>query len=87
MPVVNRWAWPSWRWINGSRDPLVQQLHSVGMAELVRRQAPAGSGLDRGAMQLNPRGAGRPRMAAGGSDDHAEQRSDAELRALTQPRL
>jgi hypothetical protein len=58
------------------RDPLVQQLHSVGMAELVRGQAPAHPGINRGAVQLKPRGGGRPGVAARGSDDHAKQRSD-----------
>jgi hypothetical protein len=69
------------------RDPLVQQLHGVRMPELVRGQAPAHPGVNRRAVQLKPGGAGRPRMAAGGSDDHATQRPDGEFRALVQPRL
>jgi hypothetical protein len=34
------------------RNPLVQQLHSVGVAELMRGYAPAHASLDRGAMEL-----------------------------------
>jgi hypothetical protein len=34
------------------RDPLAQQLHSVGAPELVRRQAAAHPGVNRGAVQL-----------------------------------
>ena len=53
------------------RDPLVKQLHRVGMPELVRGQAPAHPGVNRRAVQLKPCGAGRPRVAAGRSGDHA----------------
>jgi len=50
-----------------------QQFHSVGMPdELVRGQAAAHPSRDRHAMQLKPRGARRPGVAAGGSDDQAE---------------
>ena len=38
------------------RNPLVQKLHSVGMPELVRGQAPAHPGINRGAVQLKPGG-------------------------------
>jgi hypothetical protein len=57
------------------RDPLAQQLDSMRMAELVRGYAPADPGRDGGAMQLKASGAGRPRVAARRSGDHAEQRA------------
>lgn len=40
------------------RDPLVQQFDGVGMAELVRREAPANSRLKRDLVQLQPGGGG-----------------------------
>ena len=40
------------------RDALVQQLDSMGMAELVRREAPADASLRRDLVQLQPGGAG-----------------------------
>ena len=46
------------------------------IAELVRGYAPADPGRDGGAMQLKASGAGRPRVPARGSGDHAEQRAD-----------
>ena len=58
------------------RDPLVQQLDGVRMAELMRREPPPDPGLDGRAMQLEPRGTRRPPVPTGGADDHAEQRSD-----------
>lgn len=48
------------------RDPLVKQLHSVGMPELVRGQAPAHPGVDCGAVQLKAGGGGRSGVAAVG---------------------
>ena len=39
------------------RDTLVQQLHSVRMAELVGGEPPAHACLERDAVQLEPRGA------------------------------
>jgi hypothetical protein len=40
------------------RDPLVQQLDSVCMAQLVRGHPPADSCLEREVVKLNPRRAG-----------------------------
>ena len=40
------------------RDALVQQLDSVGMAELVRREAPANARLQGDLVQLEAGGAG-----------------------------
>ena len=37
------------------RDPLVQQLHGVRMAELVRRQPASDSCLEREVVKLGPR--------------------------------
>ena len=42
----------------GQRDALVQQLHSVRMAELVGREAPANACLECDLVQLQPGGAG-----------------------------
>ena len=64
------------------RDPLAQQLDGMRMAELVRGYTPADPGCDGGAMQLKASGAGRPRVPARGSGDHAEQRADRERHAL-----
>ena len=43
------------QWQGGA---LVQQLDSMGMAELVRREAPANASLQRDLVQLQPGGAG-----------------------------
>jgi hypothetical protein len=40
------------------RDPLVQQLDGVRVAELVRRKPPADPSLERKVVKLDPRGAG-----------------------------
>jgi hypothetical protein len=40
------------------RDPLVQQLNCVGVAQLVRRHPPTDPCLDREVLELGPRGAG-----------------------------
>ena len=40
------------------RDPLVQQLNGVRMAELMRRHAPTDSCLEREVVKLDPRRAG-----------------------------
>jgi hypothetical protein len=52
------------------RNPLVQQLHSVRMAQLMGGHPPAHPGVDRGAMQLEAGGAGRPGVAARGADEN-----------------
>ena len=69
------------------RDPFVQQLNSVRMAQLVRRYAPTDSGLKRELVKLAAHCAGRPRPPAGGTVDHAEQRPDRKLDAVSPPWL
>jgi hypothetical protein len=61
--------------------------HKTEVGILVGGKAPAHAGVNRDAVELEPSGAGRPGVAAGGSDDHAEQRTDGQLRALSQPWL
>ena len=67
------------------RDALMQQFDSMGMAELVGREAPADARLKRDLVQLQPCGASRPGVPARGSGDHAEQRADRQCCALGQP--
>jgi hypothetical protein len=67
------------------RDALTQQLDSVRMAELGRREAPADPRLKRDLVQLQPGGAGRPGVPARGSSNHAQQRADRQRCALGQP--
>jgi len=69
------------------RDPLAQQLDSMGMTELVRGYAPADAGRERGAMQLKASRAGRPGVSARRPSDDAEQRSDRQRHTLGQPRF
>jgi hypothetical protein len=54
---------------------------------MVRGYAPADAGRDGGAMQLKASGAGRPRVPARRSGDHAEQRADRGRRTLGHPRF
>ena len=67
------------------RNAFASELHSVGMPQLVRGKAPANAGLSGGAAQLGAdRGSG-PRPPTRGAVDHAEQRTDGQLRALGEP--
>ena len=69
------------------RDPFVQQLDSMSMPQLMRREAPPDSGLDRCPVKLEPSSGFRPAMATSRADDHAEQWADGQLRPLGEPRL
>jgi hypothetical protein len=69
------------------RHPLVGHLHSVGVAQLMGRQPAAHPGPDAGATQFSADGGGRPRAAAAGAVQHAEQRADRQLAAVLDPRL
>jgi len=42
-----RLLWPSWRWMSDQRHALACHRDSVGVAELVRRQAAPDSRCDR----------------------------------------
>jgi len=67
--------------------PLPRKLDSVGVAELVRSE-PAPDARGGGEVtELGARGGGRPRPAAGGSVDHAQQRTDRQRDAVRQPRV
>jgi hypothetical protein len=56
------------------RDAFVEQLDGVRVTQLVRREPSPDASVACNPAQLDPDGAGRPRPAAGGSVDHAEQR-------------
>ena len=76
------------------RDPLMQQLDSVRMAQLVGREAPTDARLKRDLVQLQPGGAGRPGVAARWvrrsrkttGRPAASRARTAKVRALTIPR-
>ena len=78
---------PSWRWDDDQRDAFASHLDSVGVAELVWREAPAYAGRGSGAPQLRTGGRGRPGSAACRAVDDAEQRADGELEAALKPGL
>ena len=62
-----------------------RRVDSVGMSELVWREAPADPRFNSDLVQLQPGGAGRPGMSACGSGDYAEQGADRQHRAVGQP--
>ena len=69
------------------RNTLAGQLDGVSVAELMRGEPAAHAGVGGKSAQL---GAGRgrcPWLAAGGSVDHAEQRPDRHLDAMSEPRV
>ena len=68
------------------RHALARHLNGMGMAQLVRREAPPHTGLVRHVRQVRARRGGRPGPSAGRSVDHAEQRSDGQLDARLEPR-
>ena len=68
-------------------DALAGQLDSVPMAELMGREPAPHTGMRRQPAQLGPHRRGCPRTAAGGSVDHAEQRPDRHLHAMSEPRV
>ena len=68
------------------RNALMQQLDRVRMPKLVGREAPTDPRLNRHLVKLEPVRAGRLRVSARGSGDHAEQRADRQRRPLGQPR-
>ncbi len=61
------------------RDAFACHLDGVGVAELVRREAPAHAGRGGGAPELRAGGCGCPGSAAGRAVDDAEQRVDGEF--------
>jgi hypothetical protein len=75
MEVTPRLVCPRWRWMTFAGS-LVRELDGVGVAELVRRERPPHAGLGGDASQLGAGGVARPRPAAGGPVDHAQQRGD-----------
>ena len=67
------------------RDPLMQQLDRVSVPELVGREPAPHACLERELAQLDPCSAGRPRPSPGRAVDHAEQRTDRKLQAVSEP--
>ena len=83
---MERCECPSWRWISGSGMPSCNSSTACAWRSwwgAKRRRTPASSASW---CSCEPGGAGRPRVPARGSGDHAEQRADRQRRALGQPR-
>src|SRR4051794_33327807 len=87
MLVMPRLVWPSWRWVTMSGTPLACHLDGVGVAELVRREAPAHASRRGGLAELCAGGGCRPGAPAGRSAQDAEQRSDGQCDADLEPWL
>ena len=69
------------------RHALARHLHGMGVAQLVRREAPPHAGFPRDASQLRARCGGRPRPPPCRAGDDAEQRSDRQRHPRLQPGL
>src|SRR5215207_7136007 len=69
------------------RDTLARHLDGMGVAELVRREAPPDAGERRRVAQLFAGGGLRPAAAARRSGQNAEQRADGQREAEVQPLL
>ena len=67
------------------RDPLVQQLDGVRMPELMGRKPAPYASLNGKVAQLRTHCGGAPRAAAGRPVDYAEQRTDRQLEAVSEP--
>ncbi len=67
------------------RDPLARNLDGVRVSELVRRESAPDSPLGREGTQFGAGGCGGPGPAAGGSVDHAQQPTDRQHDAVSQP--
>src|SRR4051812_43338896 len=71
----------------GQRNALAGRFDGVGLAELVRCEAPLDAGERRRVAQLLSGRALRPGAAVGPSGEHAEQRADRQLDAEVLPLL
>src|SRR5215213_10841840 len=68
-----------------SGTPLAGQFERVGVAQLVRCEAPPDARAGCEPAELAAHGGARPRSPAGGAVDDAEQRPDRKLDARVQP--
>src|SRR4051812_46250099 len=67
------------------RHAFAGELDGVGVAQLVRREAPPDTRLDSEPTELDPDPGARPGPAASGAVDDAEQRPDPQLDPVAEP--
>ena len=67
------------------RHAFAGELDGVGVAQLMRREAPAYTGLGGKPTELDPGPGARPGPAASGAVDDAEQRPDRQLDPVAEP--
>jgi hypothetical protein len=71
--------------LTGTPSRASSSSSACAWAQLMRREAAPDAGRGREAPELDPNGGARPRSHAGSAVDHAEQRSDRELRPRPEP--